>query len=201
MGLQRLAGNSHSCNCTFAYSIYHICRYYTNSPGRFRDIWISKQFFLSLHAIFLCQFCIAHISLLSLETMWESELQFQFYEGSKIQERHLVLFLFIYIYSGPCDLRPLYLTIPCILRPNISDTTFIFPVYISLYFKTTFNLRPYCAGWMGGGGDVWNHRDHCKCFWELQYRTLASHTCWPQKQIFEQVGGQKFISCFSKSTI
>ncbi len=32
------------------------------------------------------------------------------------------------IYSGPCDLRPLYLTIPCILRPDISGTTCIFSV-------------------------------------------------------------------------
>ncbi len=31
-------------------------------------------------------------------------------------------------YSGPCDLRPLYFTIPCILRPDISDTTCIFSV-------------------------------------------------------------------------
>ncbi len=31
-------------------------------------------------------------------------------------------------YSGPCDLRPLYLTIPCILRPDISDTMGIFSV-------------------------------------------------------------------------
>ncbi len=29
---------------------------------------------------------------------------------------------------GPCDLRPLYLTIPCILRPDISDTISIFSV-------------------------------------------------------------------------
>ena len=32
------------------------------------------------------------------------------------------------IHSAPCDLRPLYLTIPCILRPDISDTTRIFSV-------------------------------------------------------------------------
>ncbi len=31
-------------------------------------------------------------------------------------------------YSGPCDLRPLYLTSPCILRLDISDTTRIFSV-------------------------------------------------------------------------
>ncbi len=31
-------------------------------------------------------------------------------------------------YSGPYDLRPLYLTIPCIIRPDISDTTCIFSV-------------------------------------------------------------------------
>ncbi len=31
-------------------------------------------------------------------------------------------------YSGPCDLRLLYLTIPCILRQDISDTTCIFSV-------------------------------------------------------------------------
>ncbi len=33
-----------------------------------------------------------------------------------------------YYYSGPCNLRPLYLTIPCILRPDISGTTSIFSV-------------------------------------------------------------------------
>ncbi len=32
------------------------------------------------------------------------------------------------MYSAPCDLRPLYLTIPCILRLDISDTTCIFSV-------------------------------------------------------------------------
>ncbi len=53
-------------------------------------------------------------------------------------------------YSGPCDLRPLYFTIPCILRPDICGTTCIFSVLTSLYFKTTFNLRPYFARWMGG---------------------------------------------------
>ena len=31
-------------------------------------------------------------------------------------------------YSGPCDLRPRYLTILCILRPDISDITCIFSV-------------------------------------------------------------------------
>ncbi len=31
-------------------------------------------------------------------------------------------------HNGPCDLRPLYLTIPCILRLDISDTTCIFSV-------------------------------------------------------------------------
>ncbi len=37
-------------------------------------------------------------------------------------EKHYIL------YSGPWDLRPLYLTIPCILRPDLSDTTGIFSV-------------------------------------------------------------------------
>ncbi len=36
------------------------------------------------------------------------------------------------IYSGPCDLRPLYLTIPCILRPDISNTTCIQYKYRSI---------------------------------------------------------------------
>ncbi len=31
-------------------------------------------------------------------------------------------------YSGPCNLRPLHLTIPSILRPAISDTILIFSV-------------------------------------------------------------------------
>ncbi len=31
-------------------------------------------------------------------------------------------------YSGPCDLRPLYLTIPFILRLDMSDITCIFSV-------------------------------------------------------------------------
>ncbi len=30
------------------------------------------------------------------------------------------------LYSGPCDSIPLYLTIPCILRLDISDTTRIY---------------------------------------------------------------------------
>ena len=38
------------------------------------------------------------------------------------------MFLVKYKYSGPCDLRPLYLAIPCILRPDISDTTCTFSV-------------------------------------------------------------------------
>ncbi len=50
------------------------------------------------------------------------------------------------LYSGPCDLRPLYLTITCILIPDISETNLIFSIETSLYFKTTFNLRPYFAG-------------------------------------------------------
>ncbi len=49
-------------------------------------------------------------------------------------------------YIGPCDFRPLYLTIPCILRPDISGTTRIFSLQMSLYFKTTSNLRPNFAG-------------------------------------------------------
>ena len=54
------------------------------------------------------------------------------------------------LYSAPCDLRPLHLTITLILRPLISDTTLIFPVQISLHFKATSTLRPYFPGWMGG---------------------------------------------------
>ncbi len=53
-------------------------------------------------------------------------------------------------YSGPSNLRPLHLTIPSILRPLISNTTYIFSVLISLHFKTTSNLRPYFPGWRGG---------------------------------------------------
>ena len=53
-------------------------------------------------------------------------------------------------YSGPCDLRPLHFTIPSILRPAISDTILIFSIQISLYFKTTSNLRPKFYGWRGG---------------------------------------------------
>ncbi len=41
---------------------------------------------------------------------------------------YLAISLCITAYSGPCDLRPLYLTIPCILRPDISNTTCIFSV-------------------------------------------------------------------------
>lgn len=38
-------------------------------------------------------------------------------------------------YSAPCDLRPLYLilTISCILRPDISDTTHILSINIPLF--------------------------------------------------------------------
>ncbi len=46
---------------------------------------------------------------------------------------------------GPCDLRPLHLTIPFILRLLIIDTTLIFSVYPSIC-KTTSNLRPYFPG-------------------------------------------------------
>ncbi len=61
-------------------------------------------------------------------------------------------------YSGPCDLRPLYLTIPCILRPDISDTTCVY-----FQYKYPSILRPpsiydhiLLAEWA-----VLNHRDHC----------------------------------------
>ncbi len=37
-----------------------------------------------------------------------------------------MMYLVCLVYSGPCDLRPLYLTIPCILRLDIGDTTRIF---------------------------------------------------------------------------
>ncbi len=49
-------------------------------------------------------------------------------------------------YSGPCDLRPLHFTVPSILKPAISDTILIFSIQISLYFKTTSNLRPKFHG-------------------------------------------------------
>ena len=52
------------------------------------------------------------------------------------------------LYSGLCDLRPLY-SIPCILRPMQWHHLYIFSINI-LYFKTTFNLRPYFADWLGG---------------------------------------------------
>ncbi len=35
---------------------------------------------------------------------------------------------YLCVYSGPCDLRPLYLTIPCILRLDISGTACIFSI-------------------------------------------------------------------------
>ena len=63
-------------------------------------------------------------------------------------------------YSGPCDLRPLHLTIPSILRPAISDTILIFSIQISLYFKTTSNLRPKFYGWSGSlkmQGPLYSH--------------------------------------------
>ncbi len=69
--------------------------------------------------------------------------------GTSLQHT-LQLGMYTTVYSSPCDLRPLYLTIPCILRPDISGTTCIFSVSTSLYFKTTFNLRPYFAGWTDG---------------------------------------------------
>ncbi len=53
-------------------------------------------------------------------------------------------------YSGPCDLRPLHFTIPSILRSAISDNILMFSIQISLYFKTTSNLRPKYYGWRGG---------------------------------------------------
>ena len=57
-------------------------------------------------------------------------------------------------HSGPCDLRPLHLTIPSILRPLISNITPIFSV--SLEIKTTSNLRIFLAE-----GVVLKCRDHC----------------------------------------
>ncbi len=53
------------------------------------------------------------------------------------------------MYSDPCNLRPLHLTVPSIFRPAISDTIPIFSVQISFHFKTTSNLMPYFSGWRG----------------------------------------------------
>ncbi len=55
------------------------------------------------------------------DTLWteDTPLERTLILGSKYYES---------MYSGPCDLTPLYLTIPCILRPDISDTTCIFSV-------------------------------------------------------------------------
>ncbi len=39
-----------------------------------------------------------------------------------------VVHMYQWEYSGPCDLRPLHLTIPSILRPAISDTSLVFSV-------------------------------------------------------------------------
>ncbi len=49
------------------------------------------------------------------------------------------------IYTVPCDLRPLHLMIPSILRPAISDNSYIFNINI-LPFNTTSNLRPQFCG-------------------------------------------------------
>ncbi len=45
-------------------------------------------------------------------------------------------FTFEHVYSGPCNLRPLHLTIPSILRMAISDTT------LSFQYKYHSILRP-----------------------------------------------------------
>ncbi len=52
--------------------------------------------------------------------------------------------------STPCDLRPLHLTIPSILRP-LSVTPFFYfqHKYPSLHFRSTSNLWPKFYGWKG----------------------------------------------------
>ncbi len=55
------------------------------------------------------------------------------------------------MYIGPCHLGPFHLRILSILRPAISGTTLILSILISLYFKTTFDLRPcffFLAEWV-----------------------------------------------------
>ena len=54
----------------------------------------------------------------------------------------------IMLYSGPCDLRPLCLIIPCILRPDISNTTCVFSVYIPLFYEHLQFKITFC--WMNG---------------------------------------------------
>ncbi len=57
------------------------------------------------------------------------------------------------MYSAPCDLRPVHVRIPSILRPAISTSTLIFSKYryISFCFKATFRtltmLKTMFAGW------------------------------------------------------
>ncbi len=60
----------------------------------------------------------------------------------------------IYMYSGPCDLRPFHLTVPSILRLTITDTTHIFSINVPLFqdqlqFETIFSWR---NGWSLNGG-------------------------------------------------
>ena len=61
---------------------------------------------------------------------------------------HAIYIIYMYIcsrpdkaYSGPCNLRIVYLTILSILRLATSHTT-LFAISISIYLKTTFDLRP-----------------------------------------------------------
>ncbi len=76
-----------------------------------------------------------------------------------------------FMYIGPCDLRPLQLAIPSILRPAINDNTFILSIKISPYFKTamTSNISPYVSD-----GVVIKSRNHCTLVIFVRYQLCKS---------------------------
>ncbi len=74
------------------------------------------------------------------------------------RDRHHQLWRFIFtqthlyhiscLYSGPCNLRPLELRIPTILRPVISGTILFLSIQISFNFYLQFKTK--FSGWKGG---------------------------------------------------
>ncbi len=76
------------------------------------------------------QCCIVDCGSRNVRTVWAYSMSILFISGFGILHSETQCYIYIIpsMYSGPCDLRPLYLTIPCILRLDISDTTSIFSV-------------------------------------------------------------------------
>ncbi len=58
-------------------------------------------------------------------------------------------FIFYIVYSGPCDFRALYLTILCILRPDMSDTTCIYVKPMDWVVRNCYRLNAWISDMRG----------------------------------------------------